>query len=582
VKPRDDLLVVSRASRWLGRAFLVFLFAAHAAGLVHWLHRNTLPNGYQNEIYHLDNALELWVAWQERAWVLLHHLLFEQYWPPLHYVVAFPFLAVDLSRDSFVYANLVFLALLFFSVYRLGTLLHGRTTGLIAATLVGFFPSIFGNLRHFEPNVPLTAMVAFSILVLMDTQRFARTRQSILFGLCAGLTMLVDRLSGIFFLAMPALHMMLSGLAQRSGARSARRRTVWTNVGLAVVAGLVVCGYYYVNFFQYHRQEVLSQVAAGEILDTGERSEIRDPFAPTSLLFYPLTLLDGQAGFALGLLTAMGLILVLLRGERRQYLFWTWMLAPLIVFTFIQKKQIYYTIPLLPAFAILGAAGWMSLRSRLLRTVVVVLALVLGVAQYDVLSFGSGLVPERLVVGRGVSPRVVDLSLLVGRSPIPPEWVSPRYIQSQPPIDEDFKVPRIVDAVREARGSLPRFRIGTFSEDSLFFEGYLTFFLRCAFPHAIVNGLIQNPEGFYENLRLMDVFVYVTPSRRQFPTPESVRDVMAERHALEDLEALPILSVLEAQAHKWELRTSLVLSTGVRVFVHGLRPWQEPSGGEKR
>ncbi len=576
MKPTDHLLAASRASRWLVPIVLAGVFVAHALGMWRWLDRNTLPNGYQNEIFHLGNALELWVAWQERSWTVLHNLLFEQYWPPLQYLTAFPFLAAGVSRDAFVGANLLYLALLLVSVYLLGARLDTWGTGLLAAVLLCFFPSIFGNLRHFEPNVPLTAMVACSMVLLDSSRRFSRTGRSLLFGVCAGLTMLVDRLSGAFFLAFPAAWVLVAGLASRPHHLSGRPRIVWRNAGLAVLLALLVCGYYYVNFFQYHREEVFSQVMAGEIQDTGAHSEIRDPLALTTLAFYPLTLLDGQVGFGLGLVLCLGVVLAAFRSDRRRSLLWVWLIAPLVVFTFIQKKQIYYTIPILPALALLGASGLMSLRQGWRRSLAIGVALCLGAVQYQVLSFGTSPVAERFVIPVGGTPRLVDLGVLFGRSPIPPPWVAPKYVQAQPPIDEDFRIPGILDALGNVRRATPVFRVGTFSEDSLFFEGYLTFFVRCAFPHAIVNGLIQNPEGFYENLRLMDAFVYVTASRRTFPTTESIRRVMAERHALDALEALPILSVLEVQAHKWERVATLALSTGARVHVHGLRPWQEP------
>lgn len=589
---RIDPIVLARSlAKGLPVLVLMVLLGAQAWGLTVWLQAHVLPNGYQNEIFHLGNALDLFSALRQHDLRLVHDLLFTQYWPPLHYLSAFPFLSFGIERDHFVYSNLFFLLLLLYTVYRLGSRLESRGAGVLAAVLVSLFPAIYGNLRHFEPNVPLTALVSLSLWWLLLSHRFAHRRYSVLFGLAVGLTMMVDRISGAFFVVLPAGLELLIALSQerwsvRTRALSPRARQLLLHLGLAVLMSLVVCGYFYFNFFRLYTEEILPQAVAGEILSTGEQSEFRAPFALTTLLFYPNTLLDGQVGFGLGLLMLPGLVMSLFRSDRRLRLLWIWLLTPLMLFTIIQKKQLYYTIPILPAFALLSSIGmvrWLEGRLRLGRVgeglslrlpglLSIAGVLLIGCHQYALTSFNRPILPERVMLPVG-RPVLLDLSWLGGRSPFPVEWVSPRYPQSWPPVRDDLRVPEILAGLQDVRGTLPAFRVETFSEDSFFFEGYLTFFIRCAHPDAIVNGLIQNPQGFYENLRLMDAFVYITNGRRTFPTPESIQSLVVSRGQMKDFEGLPITSVLLGAESRLELKSTLPLGNGATAYVYGLKPW---------
>ncbi|MFM7201127.1 MAG: ArnT family glycosyltransferase [Myxococcota bacterium] len=555
---------------------LTLLFLGHTFLLVWWLNAHVLPNGYQNEIFHLGNALDLYNAFVAADGRLIHDLLFTQYWPPLHYLASFPFLWVEISRDSFVLSNLFFLAILVFTTYQLGKSLENRAVGLLAAFLVTFFPSIYGNLRHFEPNVPLTAGVTASLWLLYQSHRFAHRTRSILFGLVVGLTMMVDRISGAFFVVLPALVELISTLRRESSWRSPRFRASVINACFSVLAALLVCGYFYAHFFRLYSEEILPQAVQGEILSTGEQSEFRPPLAWSTLLFYPNSLLDSQVGFGLGLLLLPALLWCVKSGGRLRLL-WSWLLLPILLFTIIQKKQLYYTIPVLPAFALLVAVGLLRVRARV-RAVWVSVVLLVALHQLLVTSLDLRLLPDRFLLPLS-QPRLVELSMLGGRSLFPEPWVAPRYPQSYPPNTDNLRVPEILAAVSAERGQLPGFRVETFSEDTFFFEGYLTFFIRTRHPDAIVNGLIQNPQGFYENLRLLDVFVYVTPGPRAFPSAESIQAIVQSRGQMRDFEGLPITSVLQVQASRLRLKSRLELGNGATAYVYGLKGWQELGAG---
>lgn len=556
---------------WLAFCSILLLCGLHVLILWRWLEAHVLPNGYQNEIFHLDNALELYLAVLRWDRHVLHGLLFEQYWPPLPSLVGLPFMHFgELSRNGLVLSGSVWLCGLLLGVYLLGARVSSRTTGWLAALLLALFPSIYGNLRHFEPNVALTATCVLSLYALVRSHHFVHRGWSVCFGLSAGLALLTDRLSALFFLLGPcALVAWEALLGGKHPVR--RRRRVIGALCLAGVACLAVCGYFYWNFFRLYTSELLPQATVGEILSTGERSEFRDPWALSSWTFYLATLLDSQVGFGLGLLLLPGLFLALRRPEPGSRVLWVALGVPLLLFSLIQKKQLYYTIPLLPWVALLAAEGIGRVRGTL-KGVWIGGLLLVGTHQLLLTSFGMPILPERVVVPLSV-PVLLDLGWLGGRSPLPEAWVSPRYPQSTPPMREDLRVPELLHALGQVKPTPPGFRILTFSEDSLYFEGYLSFFVHAAYPHATVNGLIQNPIGFYENLKLLDALVYVSTTDHTFPTEGSVREALRARGQERDLSDRPILAHLLALEPHLEAVASLPLSHGAVVHVLRRKGW---------
>ena len=85
------------------------------------------------------------------------------------------------------------------------------------------------------------------------------------------------------------------------------------------------------------------------------------------LLFYPRVLLP-ECGLLAGLLAILGAWAVRRRPGARAYL-WLSALAPLALYALIQNKNLRYTLPILPAVALLAAAGLQSLGARWRRPV---------------------------------------------------------------------------------------------------------------------------------------------------------------------------------------------------------------------
>lgn len=474
--------------RWIG---LVILWVASAAWAVWWVRHNPLPDGYQNEYLHVGNAFDLWVSWLRADLWHLKHYTETSYWPPGYYLTAFPLLYVERllyetqSRMTLVLSNLVHLGVLLWGMAALGRALGGR----LAPFLLVLCPGVFGSLVRYEPNLAAIAWTAAGLACLVRSDGLRARRATLGWGLCLGLGLMMDRLSVGIFLAPAALPML---------ARGWRERAVWKNLGLAVGLALALCAPWYYAFFLHNAEELLAQAPVGEIDSAGQVTSAPGPWAP---LWYPLALVDSQAGPVLGVLFLAGVGAAFrgpLRREKAALL--ASALVGTLFFTFIAKKQVYYTLPALPALAALAATwgrpGWVGLAG--------------GV--WSFLALGLGLVP--------------------GGPWLPESVVAPRHVLARPPLDQRWPIDRAVALL----GPDPQM-VAVLSEDESLYEGFLVLEVRQRWMWASVRGVVLDPQGTYEWSRSTDSLIWVGPTGQAWPTADAIQRQLLDDHY--DLSALP-------------------------------------------
>lgn len=504
-----------------------------------WLSRNGIPDGYQNEYLHVGNAMDLFGSFLARdAWHLRYYLS-TNYWPPGFYLWPWPLMmALGATHRVMVLSNLGHLALLLWSVYRLGELARDRVTGLFAMGLVSLYPAIFGNLMRYEPNVAVAAWVSVAALWWLRSDGLRRRGPALCFGLACGVGLLMDRLSLAVFFVGPVLT-ALPGLLRRE------RRV---NVGLALLVLLLVAGWWHAAFVHLHLDEVLTQSGAGEIDSTGEMTERRGFFSWMNLLYYPLALIEGQAGLLPGLLALVGLGFAGRRGPVER-LCASVALGAMLIFTLLAKKQIYYTVPSLGVLAVLSASWLRGLgRPGVAVGFVVLLA---GLHQHGLRLWGRGL------------PLPAGLAEDLGAASWGERALVPWHPQCLPP--RDLELP--VDALA---ASLGEGDIIAFSEDQTWYEGYLVLQLRERLPGRIVRGVVGDPQGSYEWLGVATNFVYVAADDgARWPTEERLDALLRQHHY--DPDSLPPVAEAVAEAGgRFEMVEHWPLQDGVQLWV-----WRE-------
>jgi len=475
VRPRSLLLIGLGAAIWL------FWWRAH----------NPLPDGFQNEYLHVGNAFDLWAALRVGAWWQARLLIEGNYWPPGFYLLATPPLwLAGLIRGTqptlaLVASNLLHLGVLLVAARALGRAMGAPWTPL----LLVLCPGVFGALVRYEPNLAVIAWTAAGLACLLRSDGLQDRRWTLAYGLCLAIGLLMDRLSVAFFL-LPAVLPLL----RRAGRRG------WLNLGLALLPVLVLDTYWYLCFLRTSADELLHQAPVGEIDSAGQITTT--PF-PWSVAWYPLALLDSQAGPITGLALLLGLRRPLTR-ERAVLLASAGL--SVLFFTIIAKKQVFYTLPaLVPLVALVD------------RPLLAKIGLAGGV--WSFLALGLGLVP--------------------GGPWLPERWVAPRHTLASPPDGVDSPLARAAEAL----GPAPH-EILVLSEDETLFEGFAVLAVRERWMWADVRGVVLDPQGSVEHLGAVDGLVWITPTAGRWPKRADIDAQLVEDH-LDPASTAPVAEALE-------------------------------------
>jgi hypothetical protein len=509
-------------NHWLALIWLVC-----AAWLWWWTGHNPLPDGFQNEYLHVGNAYDLWAAagafdvWHMRWY------MYTGYWPWGFYALPWPFLAVT-GPDKFglLMSNLVHLGVLLWAARSLG-----RAFGApLAPLLVVLCPGVFGGLVRFEPNLADIAWTLAGVAALVGSQGLRSRRHVLAWGACLGLGLMFDRLTVAFFL-LPAVIPLLVGVNRRG----------WKNLAMASGIALTMTAAYYREFFIRHTSELLGQAPIGEI-DAAGQVTITGGLVPW--LYYPLSLVDSQAGLVIGGLMLWGGVAVAREawvGRRGG----AWQpravvlasaLVPMLFFTFIAKKQVFYTLPVLGPLAVLAATrgrwAWLGVASGLW---------VFG-------ALGVGEIP-----GRGL---LVDW--------IPGRLVAPRHTLARPPTFDDWRLDEAIaalprepasgEAVAASGPGMSGPAIMVLSLDDRLFEGFVALAVREGISGAQVRGVVTDPSGTYELLALQQALLLVTQHGGGWPDRGAINRELLADHV--DLASLPPVSAEVSEAGEEFIETA--------------------------
>ncbi len=274
---------------------------------------------------------------------------------------------------------LAFLGLGMGAVYALGRRFAGGTGGVVAALLFGTAPFVVFSSLRFQLDLPLAAMVALALVVLLRTEGFRSSGWSVVAGAVLALGM---------FTKPPFVAYVLPALALAAGRIRGRRGRV--NLALTGLIGLVLA----LPWYGPRLFGIAPDIAARSFRQAAESGH-PDPLSATALAFYPTWFLP-QFGLAAVLLFALGAVVAARRGFG---LLLASALAPLALFMLIQNKNLRYTLPLLPVAAVLAGVGFSALPQRV-RAFAGVLLVALAALQVSATAFGVPRPPT--VPGLGV------------------------------------------------------------------------------------------------------------------------------------------------------------------------------------
>ena len=394
--------------------WLALLFAALAVVTAIWVSIDRLPPEWDHA-NHLERALRCHLSLADgRLWAAISGE--SSFYPPLVPCAAgllyFAFPVTPLTAQAVM---LAFLALGLAAVYSVGRALWDERAGLLAAFLFGTAPFVVFSLLNFQLDLPLASMVALTLAIVLSTEGFRRPIWCVALGVVLGLGMLTKP-TYLVYVAAPVLHQAFAGW------RAPDRRRRLALLGLAVLIGAALA----IPWYGQRLVGMPLQVADRSFKQAAEADQAA-LFSWHWLLFYA-RVFQPQFGLLAGVACVWGLW-ALRRDRRARAYLWLAVLPAFVVFSLIQNRNLRYTLPLLPAAALVATAGIRALRVPWRRAAI---AAVVVVAALQV-SMTTFAVPRPPTIDAFLTPIVLPLE----------------------PMTADWQQDEILDELMRASGGKP-------------------------------------------------------------------------------------------------------------------------------
>jgi 4-amino-4-deoxy-L-arabinose transferase-like glycosyltransferase len=431
----------------LDKVLLAFIFVALSGSTLAWTLKDRTPPAWDPSD-HISAGYDYYRTLHQMDFRAFAHEFFVKphyYAPFVHLVTAGVFLFLGASVPTGIAVNILSLAALLVSTAWICRELYAepRPDSSAQSGEALFLPSILAALLascyHFSAwllhdaflDYPLMALVAVSFALLIRAGDFSDRRKAVAFGIAAGIGMLTKQTFPFFF-ALPALYVAVRILSGRS------LRAV-ANLSLAAFTAAAISAVWYYP----HLQDVLA------IYGVNSEAAINENEAPLfsfmSNMFYPHALLSYQIQLPFAVLFILGLAYSIARRAGRSLILYLWLLSGLGVFTLIANKDVRYSVPVLPAAAILSVC-WMGELSHLRKKKVPraanrILAYAqpaLGafIAMWAIISFVNAQWPRE---GQGSYIDTPDFRWMV--------FARNYYGFDRRPLGDDWGVPEIVETV---------------------------------------------------------------------------------------------------------------------------------------
>ncbi len=268
------------------------------------------------------------------------------------------------------YSNMFWFALILGATFLLGRHVGGTQAGLFSAGLLAFYPAVYGASRRYCVEFAAAGMVALALFHLLKSDRFHDRTHSLLFGTALGLGLMVRRLCGIS-LAGPLLVVAWGAMSSR--------RARW-HLFFALAVAFLIASPRYLN--------------ARVFWDSITAPFNADDFDPMWLHFSTLSWIVRSCVtrqvtwpffllFSWGAYASRGAI----RKDARSALLYC-VIVTLLFFSLIPHyRRAAYFFPVLPAVAVISGVGVIRIRATGARVGTILLAALIGLAQFYSLSF---------------------------------------------------------------------------------------------------------------------------------------------------------------------------------------------------
>jgi 4-amino-4-deoxy-L-arabinose transferase-like glycosyltransferase len=369
---------VNKLKNHIGTLLLVFTFVVLSASTIKWTLDDKTPPAWDCAD-HISAGYDFYSPLARgslRGFIQEFFVEPHYYAPFVHLVSALIFLLFGVSRLTGIGVNLISLAVILYSVNWMRRSLYSQsyriaegelpvtgeaagdrdgerkaaniTMGVLAALLTVCYHFSAWLLHDGFLDYPLMAIVAASFALLIKAGDFLNLKDAALFGVAAGFGMLTKQ-TFVFFLFLPAIYITL--------------RVLWSR-NLKAILNLTLAGTLIAAisaiWYAPHLKEVI------DIYKVNREAAINENEAPLysimSNLYYAHGVISPQIQLPLGILFFGGLIYSLVRRRKESRMLYLWLVSGLMAFTMVANKDLRYTVPILPAVAMLSVCWVGDLR----------------------------------------------------------------------------------------------------------------------------------------------------------------------------------------------------------------------------
>ncbi len=313
-----------------------------------------------------------------------------QGYPPLAYLAPLPFMTLlGRTDDAACYASILWMAILVIFTYLIGTRLGNRAVGLVAAFLVSTYPMIFGMSRQCWPDLALAAMVTVSVYLLLASELMTRRSIVILLGVFMGASAL-SKIPWFIFVEPLLIVILIYGWMVKSSNRADILANIFISHSIAFVVALP---WYLGNLFYAF------QFAS----DTAKKGVGDDPqsiLSISGLLHYLKLMIETQVSLLYFLAFMLAILFLVIRfkssiHENEQggfplLIVILWVVVPYVIFSLFTHRFPRYTLPYLPAVALLTSLGLNLIPWQKIRNLIIMATAILGALQFACYSFDLG------------------------------------------------------------------------------------------------------------------------------------------------------------------------------------------------
>jgi hypothetical protein len=345
-----------------------------------------------------DSAQDLYVALQFKDLLargaLLDMLDHPNYYPPGMFLLGgFAALVGGSGATAPVLAqNLVFVPLLALACYRVGRMTTSPPTpaaGLLAVVFALGTPLLVEQFHVFMLDAPQTALVAASVWLVLESERFRRAGIAALAGIALGLGVETKELAPLYLIALVGCV-----LARGGGWRN------WRGLLAFAVAAFAVGSPWYLRHIE-RWDSLLAAAGHGEYVPA---AAMPAPFSYDGVTWYGWATLNSLLLAPLCAFALVGVVLAVVRVVRSRPLgdptfeLLVGLAGAWIVLTLMPHHDLRYTMPLMIFLAVLGTAWIVQLPRGGQLTAVGLLMAAVAAAHLGA-TFGVGGTTERRLPG---------------------------------------------------------------------------------------------------------------------------------------------------------------------------------------